>query len=142
MIVLLFKTAGGIKQLDFFYQTDHGISVSKPECYIIFYGVIILIVVLSFTTGRRSFCHYGCWMSPFMIIGTKIKNFINYPSLNLIADQDKCINCKSCTKKCPMSLEVMDMVHQKSMTNSECILCGECVDVCPKSVIKYAIKRK
>jgi ferredoxin-type protein NapH len=139
IIILMFKTAGGFKQIDFFYQTDHGVSVTSPQAYIIFYAVILLIVVLSLTAGRRSFCHYACWMSPFMIIGSKLKNALKYPSLHLKANKDKCISCSACTKKCPMSLEVMDMVHSGTMTNSECILCGECVDVCPKSVIKYSI---
>ena len=139
IIILMFKTSGGFKQINFFYQTDHGVSITSPQAYIIFYAVILLIVVLAFTAGRRSFCHYACWMAPFMIIGTKLKNVFKYPSLHLKPDQDKCISCKSCTKKCPMSLEVMDMVHKGTMTNSECILCGECVDVCPKSVIKYSI---
>jgi polyferredoxin len=78
-------------------------------------------------------------MAPFMVIGTKIKDFLKLPSLHLEADQNKCINCKQCSKKCPMSLEVNEMVQSGSMKNAECILCGECVDGCPKSAIRYRI---
>jgi ferredoxin-type protein NapH len=81
-------------------------------------------------------------MSPFMILGNMIKNKLKYPSLHLRVQEEKCINCSACTKKCPMSLEVMDMVHKGNMHNSECILCGECIDGCPKAVISYGIKNR
>lgn len=140
IIAIAAVNAGGLKKIDFLYQTKYGISISEPKAYIIFYAVILLIVIMAFTSGRRSFCHYVCWMAPFMIIGSKIKNKLGYPSLHLKGDKDKCIGCSSCTKKCPMSLEVMDMVQRSDMQNTECILCGECIDACPKKAIKYAIK--
>ena len=141
LIAAMFIGAGGVKVVDFFYLTDHGVSVTSAQSYVIFYGVIIMIVTLAFTGGRRSFCHYVCWMAPFMILGTKIKNILKYPSLNLNVEKSKCISCKACTKKCPMSLEVMEMVQKNNMKNSECILCGECIDGCPKKVIKYSVGR-
>jgi polyferredoxin len=141
IIALMFKNAGGIKTVNFFYLTDHGISVTVPEAYIIYYGVILLIVLLAFLAGKRSFCHYVCWMAPFMVIGTKVKNALGYPSLKLKSEKDKCIGCKVCTKRCPMSLDVMNMVQTEKMVNSECILCGECVDGCPKKAIRYSIKK-
>jgi Polyferredoxin len=89
--------------------------------------------------GRRAGCHYFCWMSPFMIIGSKIKNKLNYPSLKLKADQGKCVSCNVCTKQCPMSLDVKEMVKKQDMNNSECIMCGMCVDSCNKKAIKFVI---
>lgn len=97
---------------------------------------------MAFAAGKRSFCHYACWMAPFMIIGSSIRNKLGYPSLHLKGEKNKCIGCNSCTKKCPMSLEVMDMVQGENMYNNECILCGECVDACPKKAITYALKDK
>lgn len=140
IIAIMTVNAGGLKRIDFLYQTKYGISVSEPQAYIIFYAVILLIVIMAFTAGKRSFCHYVCWMAPFMIIGSKIKNKLGYPSLNLKGEKDKCIGCNSCTKKCPMSLEVMEMVQKSNMKNTECILCGECIDVCPKKAIRYTLK--
>jgi len=72
-----------------------------------------------------------------MIIGTKIKNFFKWPSLHMRADSDKCVECKLCTKICPMSLEVTEMVQDGNMENTECILCGECADICTKGSISY-----
>ncbi|MCX7747041.1 MAG: 4Fe-4S binding protein [Clostridia bacterium] len=135
-----FIAAGGVKQWDFFYQTEHGISISSPLKYIIYYGCIIVIAFLALKSGRRAACHYICWMSPFMILGSKIKNTLKYPSLHLKADGGKCTGCKLCTKICPMSLEVDQMVKQNDMNHPECILCGECVDQCSKGAVKYALK--
>ncbi len=132
--------AEGLKNIDFFFRTAHGVSVSDIHALIIYFIVISVIVIMALTAGKRSFCHYVCWIAPFMIIGTKIKNILKYPSLLLKADSEKCVQCKLCTKKCPMSLEVDGMVQKKEMKNTECILCGECVDNCPKGVIKYKLK--
>ena len=97
--------------------------------------IAVLIAVLAIATGKKGFCHYGCWMAPFMIIGTKAKERLKLPSLRLKADRFQCIDCKRCNKNCPMSLDVNSMVTKSDMSNSECILCLTCVDNCPKGVI-------
>lgn len=140
LIGIMAIQAGGFHQVNFFYQTDHSVSVTTPQSYVIFYGVVILIVVLAFTAGRRSFCHYVCWMAPFMIIGSNIRNILRLPSLQLQSSENDCIHCMQCNKKCPMSLDVEQMVSKKDMRNAECILCGECIDTCPKKVIQYSMK--
>jgi ferredoxin-type protein NapH len=83
-------------------------------------------------------CHYLCWMALFMIIGRRIRNFFRWPALRLKVDEEKCVDRKLCTKNCPMSLDVMGMVHRRNMGNSECVLCGTCVDLCPKDVLRYS----
>ncbi len=127
---------------DFFYQTVVGISVSNIYAYIIYYSVLILVLVLSLLTGRRGFCHTVCWMAPFMIIGTAVRNKLGYPSLHLAAKPSLCISCHKCNRACPMSLDVESSVHRGNMENSECILCGECVDTCPKHIISYTFYKE
>lgn len=133
--------AGGFKSINFFYMTEHGISVSDLQSLIIYFIVVAIVTVIAMAAGKRSFCHYGCWMAPFMVIGTKIKDKLKYPSLHLAAEPDKCSNCKLCDKRCPMSLNVNDMVSKRDMRNPECILCGECVDNCPRKAIQFRFKR-
>jgi ferredoxin-type protein NapH len=142
--IIIFQAlkAGGLYTIKPFFQTKYGISVAEPANYPVFYTVIGLITVLSFTAGKRAFCHYGCWMAPFMVIGTKIRNVFKWPSLHLEANKDKCRSCKTCSKNCPMSLEVNRMVQKGSMVNSECILCGTCVDGCPEGAIEYAFSKR
>jgi len=135
-IILAFLKSGGLKSVDIFYMTDHGISVSGLMELIIYLFFVALITVLALTVGRRGMCHSICWMAPFMILGSKIKDKLGYPSLHLEADSEKCVQCGLCSKNCPMSLEVAEMVRTGQVQNSECILCGECADRCSKKAIK------
>lgn len=140
IIAVMAILAGGFHNVNPLYLTETGISVSEPANYIMYFTILGLIVILSFIAGKRAFCHYICWMAPFMIIGTKVKNFLKWPSLNLIAGNEECKQCKTCDRICPMSLEVSKMVQIGAMDNTECILCGSCVDNCPKGVIMYSWK--
>ena len=137
-IVVMFVQAGGIKAVDPLYQTYYGISVSDVISAVMFAAIAGAIAVFALVAGKRAACHTICWMAPFVIIGTRIKDALGYPSLHLIADKTRCVQCQECSKNCPMSLDVHEMVQNSSMANTECILCGTCVDTCPRKVIKYS----
>lgn len=124
------------------HLTDTGISVDEPLKYVTYYMVVFTIFGLNIAFGRRAFCHYGCWMAPFMILGRKVRNALNTPALRLSVQSSQCVHCHACDKACPMSLDVHDMVMAGSMESSECILCGSCVDACPKQVIHYSFSRE
>jgi len=138
IIGLIFFRAGGIKSLDFLYQTYYGVSVQNVPSIVLFTIIAGIIALLALSVGRRGFCHLGCWMAPFMIIGRKISNLLKFPALRLRAYTSDCIYCKACTDNCPMSIDVMEMVKEGYMEDTECILCGTCVDICPRGVIKYS----
>jgi polyferredoxin len=132
--------AGGLHKIDPLYQTVNGISVSDPFGYIIYFGFVGGIVVIALAAGRRAFCHYVCWMAPFLVIGTKLSDVCRLPALRLQAQPKRCISCRQCTQQCPMSLEVQNMVERNAMRDTECILCGTCADVCPKKAISYTLR--
>ncbi len=142
IIITMFVLAGGFHKVDPLHMIESGISVSEPSNYFIFFTIIGLFVILSTLIGRRAFCHYVCWMAPFVIIGTRIKEWLRLPSLHLLAKKERCQLCGSCSQSCPMSLQVNQMVQAGSMKNSECVLCGTCVDTCPNGVIHFAWMRK
>ena len=143
MIVWLVFQAGGYRQINLLLDTQNGISLAGSAdrpieyAYVIYYGVVALIFGLAVFVGRRGFCHTACWMAPFMMMGLWLRNRLGWPSLRLRAQADGCTNCKSCTRGCPMSLDVNAMVQAENMQNLECILCGTCVDNCPAKVIAY-----
>lgn len=134
-----FASAGGIKQVQPFYFTDYGISVSNNYAYITYFLVVGLIAGTALLFGRRSFCHSLCWMAPFMVLGSRIKNKLGCPSLHLEAAVSKCVSCKSCDKACSMSLPVSQMVMKGQMDHDECILCRNCVDGCHKDAIQIRL---
>ena len=139
VIIILAVQNSGYDKIDFFYQTTFGFSVSNIYSAITYVFVLLLIALPSFIVGKRSFCHHICWMAPFMIVGRKIRNVCNWPALRLVADNDQCTQCQTCTNHCPMSLPVSEMVETNKMENTECVLCGSCIDGCPHSVIHYQI---
>jgi len=137
-IITTFILGKGDVKVDFLYMTDHGISITQIYNYVIYYGVLFILVLPALIHGKRGACHYICWMAPFMIIGSSIGRALHLPQLHIEADRDKCISCKQCNRACVMGLDVEAMV--KAGTNhkcTECINCGACVDNCPKKVLKY-----
>ena len=42
--------------VDFFYMTDHGISISNIYNYVIYYGIIFLVLIPTVLFGKRKFC--------------------------------------------------------------------------------------
>lgn len=139
-IIVAFITAGGIHSVDFFYMTEHGISAIGLPGLITYFGIITLITLVALIAGRRGMCHLICWMAPFMIIGTKIKDRLPFPSLHLKSSPSKCIQCGHCTEKCSMSLDVTQMATENNFRHSECILCGECADSCPNKAIRFSFQ--
>lgn len=131
-------SAGGYRSVAPLHMMDSFVSVTDPMNYVIYYMVVGLAVALSLTAGRRGFCHYVCWMAPFMIIGRKIRNLAAWPSLRLSADAGKCNDCQRCNRECSMSLDVNAMVRREAMEHSECILCRNCVAACPKDAIQIS----
>ncbi len=144
LVIILFpllsaiNSAGGIEAIDLFYGTENGISIARAGSYVIFFVQIAFFTVFALLGGKRGFCHYFCPIAVIMILGRKMRNIFSWPALHLSAETGRCIDCRRCSKSCPMSLDVNDMVRQQKMENSECILCGCCVDCCPESAIRYA----
>lgn len=136
-IILLFIFRKNKITVDFFYFTDHGISIANIYSYVIYYGIILLFFIPAVTAGKRTVCHYLCWMAPFMVLGTKIGRLLHIRQLRLESNKDACIHCHMCDKNCPMSLKVEQKVQSGKMYDSECILCGACIDHCPKKAIAY-----
>jgi ferredoxin-type protein NapH len=136
-IGILAYNSGGYHTVDPFFMTYYGISVHDPASYIVYFGFVALIAGLAFWPGRRGFCHYVCWMAPFIIIGVKLQRMGGWPALHLEARPDECAQCGTCAGNCPMSLDVPALVAKGDMHHTECILCGTCADNCDKKVIRF-----
>ena len=137
-IVFLAVRAGGYTSWEPFRGTYHGISLHDPASYIVYFSFVALIAILAWYPGRRGFCHYVCWMAPFMVLGEALRRKVGWPGLHLEADPDRCTRCGTCADNCPMSLDVPALVGSGSMRDSECILCGTCVDNCGQGTIRFA----
>ena len=129
--------------VDPFYMTDHGISVSGIENFVIYYGVLLILLLPALIHGRRAACHYLCWMAPFMVIGSTIGRWLRLPQVHIEADREQCSSCGRCNQVCPLGLDVKQMTASGTHgVCTECIQCGACVDECPKKVLKYKMWRR
>lgn len=142
IILIAFISNIGSMKIDFFYLTESFVSVDNIQKLIFYYVIVILLSLMPIFLGKRATCHYLCPMSILNILGTKIKNAINLPSLRLQTDSSKCVGCKQCTKACPMSLKVHEMVKKENIHNNDCILCGECCKACNTAAITRVYGKK
>jgi len=128
----------GFNKVDLTYgMTD----ITFERKIILTVGAIVLIAPLTAVFGQFASCKYICWQAPFLIIGTKIRDYFHFHGLRLKAETDKCKSCTICNIKCPMNLDVMANVKNNRMNNVECILCGNCIDCCKHKVIKFSITK-
>ena len=128
----------GFHKIDISYgMTD----ISLEGKIILTLGAMLIIVPMTAVFGQFASCKYICWQAPFMIIGTKIRDYFQFPGLRLKADSASCTSCRVCNAKCPMNIDVMSNVSKNSMFNIECILCGSCIDNCKQNVIKFSITK-
>lgn len=140
IVALCYFHSGEIIAIDFFFETENGISVSSIQSYIIYYGIICLILIPSILLGKRAFCHYLCWMAPFMILGTKLRRILHLPGIHIRADKrENCVSCGKCNKICPMGIDIMSETKRGIISNQECIQCGACIDNCPKCVLTFGV---
>lgn len=61
------------------------------------------------------------------ITGKKLNVF---PLFRITRNEQTCINCQLCSRKCPQAIDVASM---KVVDHADCTLCGECLEVCPVS---------
>lgn len=144
IVIFCYFKSGKVVALDFFFETENGISVSSVQSYIIYYGIVCLILIPSVLFGKRIFCHYFCWMAPFMVLGTKVRRLLHLPGLHItVKDRAGCISCEKCSKACPMEIDIVNKIKDGKIKGAECIQCGACIDNCPRNVLAYGmIERK
>ena len=134
--IIVFLVINGIKTVDPLYMTESGISVDEPFKYIIYFGVISILLAGALAVGKRGSCHAICWMAPFMTCGMAAGSSLKVPSLHIAYDEARCAHCGACSKACPMSLDPVSSARALKVPY-ECINCGECVGSCRKGALSF-----
>jgi ferredoxin-type protein NapH len=140
--VLLVVYTGGIKDVDFFYKRTFGIPLTAVGEWTMYLMTVALVVIVSLFSGKRGLCHILCWVSPFMIIGGQIRDFLRIPSLRLVTKPELCNSCKLCSRNCPMSLPLDELVKTGQIDHSECTLCLTCMNTCAKEAIELSFTNR
>lgn len=138
LFVYLALSAGGFKQVEFGYKRAFGVSLTATAEWAMYLMTVALVVLVALFSGKRGFCHILCWVSPFMILGGKIRNVLGIPSVRLVTSPELCDSCESCSRDCPMSLPLQDLVPKGQIDHPECTLCLTCVSSCKRGVLKLS----
>lgn len=59
----------------------------------------------------------------------------------------RCVSCNTCTKSCPMDIEVMDYMNacirgdfeEAAKLSFDCVMCGLCTSRCPAETVQYHV---
>jgi len=69
-------------------------------------------------------------------VGT-IVNLIGRNRENLKIDPDRCVECRLCTKSCPVQIKPYIFKNESThlVRDSDCLKCGICISICPKKAL-------
>lgn len=92
---------------------------------------------MTFWTGSRSYCRMLC---PFITISGLFSKYSFFKITPVKADD--CTECDSCTKACPMLIDVKTLViNKEKVSHKLCIVCERCVSSCSLGVLKLTHKK-
>ena len=97
------------------------------------FTLLLLITVGSFYI-ERFFCRYLCPLGAMFSLVSRGRY------VTLSKPTEKCGNCRACTNRCSMGIE---LYKTESVGSGECIQCMACVEVCPrKNIVPLVATRK
>jgi ferredoxin-type protein NapH len=131
---------GGWQRVDPLFMTEHYVSIDSAG-NLVTYFMLVGLTLAPVALGRRGFCRYFCPFGVWAVVGEKLGYLAHVPRLRLIVDREKCTNCATCTRACPMQLPVAAMVASEQMRTTECISCGSCADGCRQGAIRWGFGR-
>lgn len=91
--------------------------------------LVLAVVLFSSMIIYRPFCKYFCPLGAFYAL------FNGFSFYRYYIDWNKCKNCGTCSKVCPM-----DVKPEKTPNHAECIRCGLCRNECPQNAIQIEKK--
>jgi polyferredoxin len=93
-------------------------------------------ILLAFALrDNRTFCKYLC---PITVI---LKFTSRLSLLTIEGKHEKCTQCGSCVKACPMDINILEYVNSgERVLSTECIFCLTCTNVCPEGILKDKFK--
>ena len=94
-----------------------------------FGGVLLLLIMIGSVLVERFFCRYFCPLGAIFALVSGFRRF------RIKKPRENCGNCRLCTWKCSMGI---DLAQCDAVDSGECIDCFACVDVCPRHNAKAA----
>lgn len=106
-----------------------GLSQGVPVWPLVVTAAATLVVILlcAWLWGRE-YCNTIC------PAGTLLSLFSRFSLLKPVIDEDKCVHCHGCEKKCKAGC--IDSSSMK-IDYSRCVVCGDCIGDCKVGAIRY-----
>ncbi|MEI6127201.1 MAG: 4Fe-4S binding protein [Pseudomonadota bacterium] len=91
--------------------------------------VILAAFIIWMIVSKRPFCRTVC------PLGALYSLFNPISMVKIDVDNEKCIQCNHCFKKCPMSIKI----YEEGGASGNCIRCFQCT-TCPAGAVKFRFK--
>ena len=113
-----------------FYSKD--VWLKSLPTLIISVALIAAISIMAYKNGRT-------WCNTVCPVGTILGAISRFSFFKVRIDEDKCISCGLCEKKCKASC--IDAKNHE-IDYSRCVGCMDCIDNCSKGAISYKSAKK
>ncbi len=96
----------------------------------------IITIILGIIYNQRTWCTI-CPMGTMAHYVSKLQ-LLKSKADNVNFDKNKCIDCRICSKSCPVGVDVLGYKNSGQVEDADCLKCGICVDKCPKKSLYIA----
>ncbi|WP_236614506.1 4Fe-4S binding protein [Sporomusa ovata] len=101
----------------------------------VFVRIILITTIVGIVLGV--IYHHRTWCS-FCPMGTLASWFSTEPKPMPLKVENSCVNCKLCTKACPLQLSPYTAKGSTDgFTHDDCLKCNRCVEKCPKKALTF-----
>lgn len=99
----------------------------------------VVLLILSLIAGHFGLTSHWIWLLAATCIICYILEIVFheskvFPLLKVCRDEESCIDCGKCSKRCPMKI---DVAHLKVVKDVDCMMCGECIASCPNKSLTF-----
>ena len=128
-VIMLITILAAFRSLQYVYMKYCPVlAVSHPQNITIYSAAILFIIFIVGYFINRFWCRYLCPYAALMNVFQYLGKLLHIPSKRIQVCEEHCINCKLCTKNCPMQIDVYE---RKRVDDANCIFCLKCQQCCP-----------
>lgn len=106
----------------------------------VFVRMIIITTLLAIALGIFYNQRIWCTICPMGTMAHYISktSFSKKSSKHISFKDNSCIDCKACTKNCPMNISVHLHKNKGEVLDGNCLKCNVCISKCPKKALYIA----
>lgn len=127
LLILVLLMGGFAIQIHFAWGSINAVGMVFVRMILI---TTIIAIILGTIYNQRTWCTI-CPMGTMASYVARSK-FVSKRAKHVQFKAQKCVNCKVCSNKCPMGIDVLGHKNIGRVTHPDCIKCEVCINKCPK----------